>query len=145
MVHGEWCYYVANTSSASTWNNSRKLCQNLGADLAVIKSENENQFVTHLLRNTSGSRNGWIGLYRKADNKLYWLNDRPAEGNCQSWSDGNPIDSEGNEGCVHYAKRHLEHGKWNDLTCSRNNPVAICQRPIYTKTVADAYAIMHLL
>ena len=52
LIHGKSCYYVANTSSASTWNKSRIFCQNLGADLAVIKSEEENQFVYDLLRNT---------------------------------------------------------------------------------------------
>ena len=86
MVHGESCYYVANTSLASTWANSRKFCQDLGADLAVIKSENENQFIYDLLRNTSGSRDGWIELYRKANNKFYWLDDRPEEGNYQKWN-----------------------------------------------------------
>jgi len=131
VVHGESCYYVANTSSASTWNKSRIFCQNLGADLAVIKSEDENQFVSHLLRNISGARAGWIGLYRKADNKFYWLDGRPADGNYEKWNDGEPSDSDGNEDCVQlYGRNSVENGKWNDLTCSKTDPVAICQGPI---------------
>ena len=128
MGHGESCYYVASTSSASTWTNSRRLCQDLGADLAVIKSEDESQFLYNLLRKTSGDRFGWIGLYRKADNKLYWLDDRPEEGNYQNWSDGNP--SGGSEDCVHLLGSSY-NGKWNDITCSRTDIVAICQWPIY--------------
>ena len=62
----------------------------MGADLVVIKSEDEDQFVYDLLRNTKGTRHGWIGLYRKADNKFYWLDDYPAEGNYQRWDDGEP-------------------------------------------------------
>ena len=83
MVHGESCYYVTSISSASTWTDSRKFCQDLGAELAVIKPEDENQFVYDLLTNTSDARDGWIGLYRKADNKSYWLDGRPEEGNYQ--------------------------------------------------------------
>lgn len=130
MVHGEWCYYVASKSSASTWTNSRKFCQNLGADLAVIKSEDENQFLYKLLQKTSGELkpSGWIGFYRKADNKFHWLDDRPEEGNYQNWSDGNPSDTGGTEDCVHLRGGSFE-GKWNDLTCSRTDPVAICQWP----------------
>ena len=43
----------------------------------MIKSEDENRFVYDLLSHTKGNRSGWIGLYWKADNKLYWLADRP--------------------------------------------------------------------
>ena len=129
MVHGESCYYVANTSSASTWQNSRELCQNLGADLAVIKSEDENQFVSNLLRNISDDLHGWIGLYRKDDNKFYWLDGRPAEGNYQKWNHGEPNDGGGNENCVHLLKGG-NSGKWNDLSCSDTHLVAICQWPI---------------
>ena len=46
----------------------------------VVTKSKENQFVYNLLRNTSGVRDGWIGLYRKADNKFYWLDGRPAKG-----------------------------------------------------------------
>ena len=121
---------MASKSSASTWTNSRKFCQNLGADLAVIKSEDENQFLYKLLQKTSGELkpSGWIGFYRKADNKFHWLDDRPEEGNYQNWSDGNPSDTGGTEDCVHLRGGSFE-GKWNDLTCSRTDPVAICQWP----------------
>mgnify|MGYP002260150232 CR=1 FL=1 len=56
----------------------------------MIKTENENEFVYNLLRNTAGDRDGWIGLYRKANNKCYWLDGRPAEGNYQMWNADEP-------------------------------------------------------
>ncbi|XP_067047236.1 C-type lectin domain family 4 member E-like isoform X1 [Acropora muricata] len=126
VVHAESCYYVANTSSAPTWNSSRRFCQNLTADLAVIKSEDENRFVYDLLRNTVGARYAWIGLHRKADNKFYWLDDRPANGGYQKWKAGEPNNHGGVEGCGHL----LVNGKWNDISCSHSIPVAICQWPI---------------
>ena len=131
MVHGESCYYVANISSASTWNKSRIFCQNLGADLAVIKSEDENKFVPDLLRNTTGDRHGWIGLHRKADNKFYWLDDRPVEGNYKIWNHAEPSKPRKNEDCVQLIiRKGQSYGKWNNRNCSDTSPVAICQWPI---------------
>ena len=43
----------------------------------MIKSEDENRFVYHLLRNTTGNRGGGIGLHRKADNNFYGLMTAP--------------------------------------------------------------------
>ena len=129
MVHGESCYYVANASSGSTLNSSRESCQNSGADLAVIKSEDEDRFVYDLLRNTIGNRSGWIGLYRKPNNKFYWLNDRPAEGDYQKWNKGEPNGGEGAKDCWHIIGGNYD-GKWNDASCSIKGPVAICEWPI---------------
>ncbi|XP_067027280.1 C-type lectin domain family 4 member E-like isoform X1 [Acropora muricata] len=133
VVHGESCYYVASTSSASTWNNSRRFCQDLGADLAVIKSEDENKFVYDLLRNTSRAHDGWIGLYRKKnDKKFYWLDGRTAEGNFQKWNDGEPS----NEATEDFGRilgdsnEEKKKGNWNDTPRSSTMPLAICQWPI---------------
>ena len=124
MLHAESCYYVA--SSGLTWNNSRTFCQSRGADLAVIKSEDENGFVYDLLKKSVVARFGWIGLHRKADNKFYWLDDRPVNGSYQNWKDLAPNNNGGNENCGDL----VENGKWNDAACSSNWPVAICQWPI---------------
>ncbi|XP_029183713.1 uncharacterized protein LOC114951743 isoform X2 [Acropora millepora] len=131
LIHGKSCYYVADTSSASTWNKSRIFCQNLGADLAVIKSEEENKFVSDLLRNTSGKKNGWIGLHRKADKKLYWLDNRPVEKNFQKWKKGEPNNGGGKEDCgLLIGRNSTSKGQWNDRECSDTDFVAICQWPI---------------
>ena len=95
----------------------------------MIKSKDENQFVYNLLKNTSGVRDGWIGLYRKADNKFYWLDGRPAKGHFQKWNDGEPSDSGGNEDCVNLYGGNFD-GKWNDQVCSYTGNAAICQWPI---------------
>ncbi|XP_067047231.1 neurocan core protein-like [Acropora muricata] len=138
VVHGESCYYVVSTSPLSAWIDSRRFCQNLGADLAVIKSEDENQFVVDLLRNTSGNHIGWMGLYRnKADDKFYWLDDRPAEGNYQKWDDGEPNNSQGTENCAFVIGDSA--GKWNDVHCLNTKGLAICQWPIQTGKIANAY------
>ena len=92
----------------------------------MIKSKDENRFVYDLLRNTTGNRGGWIGLHRIADNKFYWLDDRPVKGSYENWKDLEPTNSGGNENCGDL----VENGKWKDAPCSNNWPVAICQWPI---------------
>ena len=121
MVHGGSCYYVANASNASIWNNSRESCQDLGADLAVIKSEDENRFVYDLLRNSIDNRNRWIRLYRKADDKFSWLDDGPAEGNYHNWGDCEP-NNKGGENCV-ILRAGNHNGAWNNILCSSDGPV----------------------
>ena len=94
----------------------------------MIKSVEENQFIYDLLRNTGGGRQGWIGLHRNADNKFYWLNSRPVEGNFENWKRGKPSKGD-NEDCV-LLKLKNPAGKWNGRDCSYTSPVAICQWPI---------------
>ena len=97
----------------------------------MIKSEAENQFVYNLLRNTSGEKNGWIGLHRKADNKFYWLDNRPLKENFQKWKEGDPNNFRGNEDCVMLRRRNVNSdGKWSDRSCSETDFVAICQWPV---------------
>ena len=90
MVQGESCYYVASTSSVSSRSNSRRFCHNLGADLAVIKSMDENQFLYDLLRNTRDARAGWIGLLRRADKKFYWIDNCTKEVSYEKWHSSKP-------------------------------------------------------
>ena len=101
----------------------------MGADLAVIKSKDENQFVYDLLRNISDNRNGWIGLYRKDDNKFYWVDDRPEVGNYRNWARYEPSDHQKGEKCVIFGVDDKK-GTWNDVWCYIARFVAVCQRPI---------------
>ena len=132
MIHGESCYYVDNKSSASTWNDSRIFCQTLGADLVVIKTENENQFAYNLLRNTAGARDGLIGLYRKANKKFYWLDGRPVAGNYQMWNNDEPSNGNAEDfgRIIGGNYDRWEKEKWNDSPRSATSPSAICQWPI---------------
>ena len=101
----------------------------MGADLVVIESEDENQFVYNLLRNISDNLNGWIGLYRKDDNKFYWVDDRPEEANYRNWAHGEPNNYQNGENCVSPIVGDSK-GRWNDVPCSIASYVAVCQRPI---------------
>ena len=97
----------------------------MGADLVVIKSSVENQFVYNLIT-TSGGGSSWIGLRRKADHRFYWLDNRTAQGNYQKWAGGEPNDAGGSEDCVEIYG--FSNGKWNDLSCSSTRTTLLCQK-----------------
>ena len=100
------------------------------ADLAVIESKDENQFVYDLLKNTSDNHHGWIGLYRKDDNKFYWVDGRPQKDQkYHNWATGEPSHHRQGEKCV-LLHTGNKKGTWNDNWCSVANYVAVCQRPI---------------
>ncbi|KAM8767285.1 CD209 antigen-like protein C isoform 2-T3 [Acanthopagrus schlegelii] len=70
------CYFRSN--EMRTWSQSRTDCQNKGADLVVINSEDENKFVSGL-NNMYGQF--WIGLKTESTEWSYeW-----------KWVDGSPL------------------------------------------------------
>ncbi|XP_033828967.1 C-type lectin domain family 9 member A-like [Periophthalmus magnuspinnatus] len=58
------CYYLSQ--SLNTWVNSRRECQNMGADLVVIKSQEEMRFLNEF------GHKFWIGLSR-IDGVWKWI------------------------------------------------------------------------
>ena len=79
--NGSSCYYVKDTPTLKQ-SDARQHCQNLGGDLAIIKSENQNDFIFSLIQsqNTFTKWGAWIGIQRKADGKFYWIDNTPGDG-----------------------------------------------------------------
>ena len=130
VLHGNSCYHVIDTPTLK-WSSARTTCQNLGGDLVIIRSESENNFVSDLIhKQTSQNWGAWIGLYRKADNMFYWIDDTPLAGQYSSWKSGQP--DHFYEKCVHI----LNLGKWNNLRCilreaqKHKAPVVLCQKKL---------------
>ncbi|XP_071356006.1 CD209 antigen-like protein C [Trachinotus anak] len=87
-IEGKWCpggwrrfrcscYF--KSIEKKTWDQSRRECQNRGAELVIINSKEEQEFVTELNENGES----WIGLRRKWNNQGYtreW-----------EWVDGSPL------------------------------------------------------
>jgi len=63
VLHGNSCYYVIDTSTLKR-SDARTTCQNLGGDLAIIRSEDENNYILELLKKqeTVQIESTWIGL-----------------------------------------------------------------------------------
>ena len=93
------------------WNDARMTCQNLGGDLAIVRSEDENKFILDLLQKqpTVQIDGAWIGLHRKADTKFYLIDGTPLEGQYSAWSGGEP--SKTQEECVHIYATTYRPGK----------------------------------
>ena len=124
-------------TATSKWQDARKKCQNMGADLAIITSLDENRFIANLTKkyNINKGLGIWFGLQRLADSKFYWIDGTPLEGHFQAWGQGQP-DNSGGENCGHM--RGLVDqppGQWNDLPCSLGAgyapyPDLICEKSI---------------
>ncbi|KAL9965911.1 hypothetical protein ACROYT_G029774 [Oculina patagonica] len=131
--HGNSCYHVIDTPTLK-WGDARTTCQNLGGDLTIIRSEDENTFIRDLVGNqqTVQDWGAWIGLYRKNDTKFYWIDDTPLEGQYDAWAQGKPDNLD--EKCVHTFNELHGVGKWNDNQCDLSEakrwraPVILCQK-----------------
>ena len=133
LNYGSSCYYVKDTLTRKQ-SDARQHCQNLGGDLAIIKSENQNEFIFNLIRsqNTFTEWGAWIGMERKDGGKFYWIDNTPVEGSYSIWSDGEPNNyKDRGEDCVQMYGNNPLGKKWNDLSCEvgfHNPPVIVCQR-----------------
>ena len=135
--HGDSCYYVEKNGT-SKWQDARIKCQNMGADLAIITSSDENRFIANLTEKykITAGLGIWFGLQRLADDKFYWIDGTPLASHFQGWKQGQPDNYGGNEDCGHM--RGLVDqppGQWNDLTCSlaanyAPYPGLICEKSI---------------
>jgi len=118
------------------WSDARTTCQNLGGDLAIVTSEDENNFALELLKKqeTVTFYGAWLGLYRNpsAGDAFYWINCTPLAGQFSAWASGEPNHVQ--EKCVHMYAASSRIGKWNDKECSLSvageseAPVVLCQK-----------------
>ncbi|KAM9309010.1 CD209 antigen-like protein D [Pholidichthys leucotaenia] len=103
------CYYVSKASETKNWERSRLDCQQRGADLVIITSKDEHNFVSKFHQNI------WIGLSDKQqEGKWKWVDGSDlVQG---FWKSGEPNNA-GNEDCA-----EISVGKWNDVPCSNELP-----------------------
>ena len=93
------CYHVIDILTFN-WNEAQTNCQNLGGDLAIIRTQDENSFIHDLMKKENfPDWSVWLGLYRKADDMFYWIDDTPLAGRYSTWRSGEP--NFNYEKCVH--------------------------------------------
>ncbi|XP_066515991.1 C-type lectin domain family 4 member M-like isoform X1 [Hoplias malabaricus] len=103
-------YFISNVKK--TWLDSKKACTDQGANLAIINSKEEEDF---LIKSLKGGR-GWIGLIDKVTEGVWkWVDGSPLT--TSYWCSGEPNDA-GNEDCAEVLGIPGKNC-WNDLPCSQ--------------------------
>eukprot|EP00064_Thunnus_orientalis_P013411 superscaffoldBa00002177_g13450 len=64
------CYAIGNQS---TWEEARDVCRSKKADLVVIESPDEQEFISNITRAGLGTSGYWIGLRAEAGS-WQWVN-----------------------------------------------------------------------
>ncbi|XP_073537728.1 killer cell lectin-like receptor subfamily B member 1C [Phyllobates terribilis] len=65
LLHGDHCYYYSEVTER-TWSQSRDDCKMMGADLLVIKDQEQQNFIQITLKKQEDDTY-WIGLYHDGD------------------------------------------------------------------------------
>uniref|UniRef100_A0A672FCS0 C-type lectin domain-containing protein n=1 Tax=Salarias fasciatus TaxID=181472 RepID=A0A672FCS0_SALFA len=96
-----------------TWFFARDWCKDQGANLAIIDSQDENNFVTSYLKDLQHQT--WIGLSDLLVENQYWSDGWPVF--FTQWGPGEPSNLQ-DEGCVSMHAAFPFHGTWNDTDCA---------------------------
>ncbi|KAM9391026.1 uncharacterized protein ACWYII_034198 isoform 1-T1 [Salvelinus alpinus] len=98
-------------TEAKTWEESRQACLERGADLVIINSDEEREFLFKL--NTSV----WIGLTDSVTEGTWkWVDGTPLT-TPRYWESGQPGGDVG-ENCVWFSYSSSDQGTWHDYPCS---------------------------
>ncbi|XP_034395697.1 C-type lectin domain family 4 member M-like [Cyclopterus lumpus] len=106
---GNSCYFISSVKE--NWSVSNTLCQSYDAQLVIISSKEEQEFITSFKRRTwigltDGEREGvWKWVDGTAPNETYWRSSQP--------------DNMLNEDCVESSTVY-NMGNWNDFRCNAN-------------------------
>ncbi|XP_039469816.1 CD209 antigen-like protein A isoform X2 [Oreochromis aureus] len=110
-------YYVSSTKN--TWNDSREDCLQRGADLVIINSREEQNFIREFKTRT------WIGL-TDAEKEQTWKWVDGTTLTISFWDTDEPNSLVRDEDCaeIYFYRRE---NSWNDTPCGRKN-VWICEK-----------------
>ncbi|KAJ8358030.1 hypothetical protein AAFF_G00042690 [Aldrovandia affinis] len=104
------CYYFS--TERKSWNDSRSECLKQEADLVIIESEEEQDFIF------KHTREGvyWIGLSdSETEGTWLWVDGTPLQKDKAFWKRGEPNDYNGSEDCAFTVPGQ---NKWNDGHCN---------------------------
>ncbi|XP_061179353.1 macrophage mannose receptor 1-like [Saccostrea echinata] len=130
VLYNQFCYYTGNGSTLLTWFDARSTCNQMGAELASIHSQDEDNMLVGQYTRTKRTVDYWIGLNDIEYNSKYvWTDGSLLD--FVSWSPHEPNDYGGGENCV--TMPYWTGGKWNDDNCNMKKNF-ICKRPVTGST-----------
>ncbi|KAM8880128.1 uncharacterized protein AB9W97_015112 [Spinachia spinachia] len=107
------CYFTS--SGKSNWAVGREYCKSKGADLAIIKSQDEMLYVDSLY---TSEKDVWIGLTDKGiEGEWKWVDGTPLTTTFWGKDQPNTVDGR-NQDCVKFWHRTDGTGSWNDENCN---------------------------
>ncbi|XP_072526727.1 C-type lectin domain family 4 member E-like [Salminus brasiliensis] len=114
-------YYYFSTVGKN-WNEARQDCRARGADLVIINSREEQEFINKQMEY------GWIGLSdTEKEGQWKWVDGSPLT--TVFWRKGEPSDHEGKENCAVFSKLDQRQNFWNDVRCS-DTAKCVCEFPL---------------
>ncbi|KAJ8362417.1 hypothetical protein AAFF_G00375750 [Aldrovandia affinis] len=114
------CYYFS--TELKNWNDSRSACLKQGADLVIIESKEEQDFITK----HTGGYGDWIGLSDSETEGIWlWVDGTPLQKDKAFWATGEPDDDGGSQDCAAtgrgWRRGDVElGGGWVDQRCHRD-------------------------
>ncbi|XP_072553412.1 C-type lectin domain family 10 member A [Salminus brasiliensis] len=114
-VFSKHCYYFSDYGMS--WHRARDECENMKAELLILKSREEKEFVIQ----RTMPYYYWLGLSDERTGEWEWLDGTPYVIDKREWMPGQPDDWRlhglgGGEDCAHF---HMD-GRYNDDHCSRD-------------------------
>ncbi|XP_071944844.1 C-type mannose receptor 2-like [Antedon mediterranea] len=115
------CYIFINEKR--TFSESRSACQEIGADLLVIETREENEYITSTIEmEMPGVVSMLIGMEdSEVEGDWVWINGDRLANSFTYWKEGEP-DNSNNQDCGFI----LSDGQWSDNLCTRDSE-AICE------------------
>ncbi|XP_064859388.1 C-type lectin domain family 4 member F-like [Oncorhynchus nerka] len=112
-VESSWYFLSTETK---TWKESRKYCLERGADLVIINSDKEQEFLFNI------NKGVWIGLTDSVTEGTWRWVDRTPLTTRRYWSPNQPDNGGGKpeygeEDCVQIHEEQSPRTSWNDLSC----------------------------
>ncbi|XP_053086702.1 C-type lectin domain family 4 member E [Pangasianodon hypophthalmus] len=111
------CFYFKSSfycmsKETKSWDESRQNCSSRGADLVIINSREEQEFIVKQL----GDSVAWIGLSdRDREGEWKWVDGTPLT--TKYWDSGQPGNTD-HEDCAEIYYSDSNEVVWNDKTCS---------------------------
>ncbi|KAI7811270.1 CD209 antigen-like protein E [Triplophysa rosa] len=116
---GSCRYFIS--SEEKSWSDGRRFCRDHGADLVIINTEEEQKFISSLIKQTT-----WIGLSDTLqEGVMKWVDGTSV--NKGFWLQGEPNNMGGDEDCVEMQPSLPPENNWNDHPCSVQKRL-ICEK-----------------
>uniref|UniRef100_A0A672RND0 Si:ch211-232p21.6 n=1 Tax=Sinocyclocheilus grahami TaxID=75366 RepID=A0A672RND0_SINGR len=113
-------FYVFSNDTKD-WNSSRQCCQDLGGDLVIINSSEEQEFLAQQIVTFNALVLHWIGLTdRQTEGVWLWVDNTPLNNNV-SWH------KLSKDHCA-VISGYLKGEKWGDISCLKMQR-SICEVP----------------